>query len=1107
MHPLLNPMRKISFSALLLSIGASLGAAEAIDPTLPKAPPDWKVELIAQTPKIQYPSVICTAPDGRVFVGQDPMDMPGPPDKPIDSVLCFHPDGHVTTFATNLYSVFGLSYLNGKLYIHHAPKFTVYDDNNGVGSNPVDLFETNPTPWGGTSLNDHIPSNMRLGMDGYFYMSVGDKGIYGAVGKDGSHAELHGGGVFRFKPSGTELEVYTSGTRNHLDLAINSEDEIFTYDNTDDGNGWWTRVSHLVDGGFYGYPFDYKPQRGYTLWRMEEYGGGSPTGATAYNEDALPAEYQGNLFMCEWGKRQLVRFVVERQGGSYKINSRQEFLTEGTTPFRPLGICVTPEGDGFYIADWNYGGWKNKAEAGRILKVTYTGAKNGQPRPGFYKDLAMGKKMDVSNEDLLTALGHTSQSVRITAERQIATQIKAGSNDKLIKRLRTLITNTKATSTARMSAIWALEQGTHQSTKGDAAFLTAATDKDPVVKRQAIRALNGKTDAATLKLLASLLDDSDPAIRFRATTALGHSAKAVPSATINKLVSNLEDPDFFARYSVFHTLNLIGKAQPDHWSQIVAGLKSSNSKVREGVLFAVRETYDPSLAKTLGDYVQDGNNPAGNRADALNILAELHHQQPAWDGKWWHTQPVKSPPPAKTVVWSGTDSVLSTLRKSLTDSAPEVRTAAIRGVELAGDSAAVVSLKEMLEKAGPDEKKAIIKALGSAGESARPVLATLLQTTTSTDVNLAEIYRSSAKVGGPELEKGLVEALNKSVDAPTKVILIESLGTMKAKSSSGLLASQLGDSDTKVASAAAAALGQIGGNDTSDQVLQFLETSSNPQAKRNAIAALGALKSKQAVPALLKAYSVADTRTAALDALAAIPDVRAVPVYLESMAEGRGGARGQIQRTFQSIQGEALPQVEAYLNKSPNPPAQLLTALQRIYATNDKAKKGPIFASTAKGADAKDYVNFATQRNGDATHGKVIFNDLSGVACLKCHKVYGTGAEIGPDLSSVGAKYNREQLIESVIYPSKLILDGYQQTIVFTKDNETVSGILRGETPEDLTLIDPEGKKNVVKKSQIDKRKVSELSLMPEGLNAILSLQDFADLVSYLETLKDKPAN
>ena len=61
-----------------------------------------------------------------------------------------------------------------------------------------------------------------------------------------------GGGILRFRPDATNFEVYANGTRNHLDVAIDGEDEKFTYDNTDDGHGWNTRVTHMVERGFYG---------------------------------------------------------------------------------------------------------------------------------------------------------------------------------------------------------------------------------------------------------------------------------------------------------------------------------------------------------------------------------------------------------------------------------------------------------------------------------------------------------------------------------------------------------------------------------------------------------------------------------------------------------------------------------------------------------------------------------------------------------------------------------------------------------------------------------------------------------------------------------------
>ena len=101
----------------------------------PTAVPGWKVELVAQAPDIKHPSVVCAAPDGRVFVAEDPMDIRE--DTPAESkngrIICLHPDGKRTVFAEKLHAVFGMQYLEGKLYVLHNPLFTVFRDDAGVG--------------------------------------------------------------------------------------------------------------------------------------------------------------------------------------------------------------------------------------------------------------------------------------------------------------------------------------------------------------------------------------------------------------------------------------------------------------------------------------------------------------------------------------------------------------------------------------------------------------------------------------------------------------------------------------------------------------------------------------------------------------------------------------------------------------------------------------------------------------------------------------------------------------------------------------------------------------------------------------------------------------
>ena len=184
------------------------------------------MELVAEAPKVQHPSVVACAPDGRVFVAEDPMDISLPQaDAAEGRILCLHPDGHVTVFAEKLYAVFGLQYLEGKVYVLHNPKFSVFDDDNGVGRNRRELIEqTLPNP-SALNWNDHIPANFRLGMDGFFYVACGDKGLHGAKGTDGSQADLFSGGIFRIRPDGTRLEVVAHGVRNILGLLT----ETYSY--------------------------------------------------------------------------------------------------------------------------------------------------------------------------------------------------------------------------------------------------------------------------------------------------------------------------------------------------------------------------------------------------------------------------------------------------------------------------------------------------------------------------------------------------------------------------------------------------------------------------------------------------------------------------------------------------------------------------------------------------------------------------------------------------------------------------------------------------------------------------------------------------------------
>ena len=293
--------RRIFWAATLFVVAS--GVCEA---AMPRVPDGFRIRLVAAVPAVQFPSQVATAPDGSLFVGEDPMDQVGPATKPIDRILLFREGKEPVVFAEKLNAIFGMVWHDGALYVMNMPNLTVFRDRDGDGraDERKELFKDLGVPAGSPNdFNDHIVSGLKIGIDGYLYVSVGDKGVPKATGPDGRTAQVVGGGTLRCRLDGTGLEVYSTGTRNHLEPNLDDRDNLFTYDNTDDGLGWWTRVTHHVDGGYYGYPYDYHKRQDRMLPRMAEYGGGSPCGGVFYGEDAWPEKYRGRLFWAEWGKR------------------------------------------------------------------------------------------------------------------------------------------------------------------------------------------------------------------------------------------------------------------------------------------------------------------------------------------------------------------------------------------------------------------------------------------------------------------------------------------------------------------------------------------------------------------------------------------------------------------------------------------------------------------------------------------------------------------------------------------------------------------------------------------------------------------------------------
>lgn len=135
----------------------------------------------------------------------------------------------------------------------------------------------------------------------------------------------------------------------------------------------------------------------------------------------------------------------------------------------------------------------------------------------------------------------------------------------------------------------------------------------------------------------------------------------------------------------------------------------------------------------------------------------------------------------------------------------------------------------------------------------------------------------------------------------------------------------------------------------------------------------------------------------------------------------------------------------------------------------------------------------------DFSRGRQPFVDAQ---CLACHRLGDEGGGIGPDLTAISARFKPIDILESVLDPSKVLSEQFQNTTVFLKNGDDHTGRLVDETPDELVLVPNQLEPNnrvTVKKSEISERRASKVSPMPNGLANILTKDELLDLVAFLQ--------
>lgn len=268
------------------------------------------------------------------------------------------------------------------------------------------------------------------------------------------------------------------------------------------------------------------------------------------------------------------------------------------------------------------------------------------------------------------------------------------------------------------------------------------------------------------------------------------------------------------------------------------------------------------------------------------------------------------------------------------------------------------------------------------------------------------------------------------------------------------------------------------------KLLQALVTQEGPASlRRKAIQALASLKDPE-TPAILGA---------------ALPKLSAneLPDAINTLASTKEGSKVLLK----AVEGKTVPatalspflvrQLTAFDDKEIN-------ALIKSAWGDVNAPKADLGERTKK---FRGLLTPAALAKGDVAKGKMLFT----ATCGQCHKLFGEGQNVGPDITGSN-RADLNYLLENVLDPNAVIGKAYQLNLFTMKDGRVMSGVIKDENPEAVKIAMMGGVEFTLSKPDIAKREVSKLSTMPEGLFDALKPEMVIDLVKYLQSGASGPA-
>ncbi len=705
-----------------------------------KAPDGFKITLFAGPPVAMYPTCVADSPDGAMFVCVDPnlslstLKGVGRVMRLVDADHDGHADNY-TVFA-EMDSPRGVVSDGKTVYVMHPPMLTAYTDTTGDGISDISKDIITGL---GFDLDfrgaDHTTNNVQIGPDGWLYVAVGDYGFQKAVGTDGKSISHRGGAVVRVRPDGTNIEIVATGTRNIYDVSIDPFARVYARDNTNDGDGWNTRLHYLPSGANMGYPSQYQNFKTEHFPSLFDYGAGAGVGSFWLQDPAWPAGFNNTLFTGDWTMQRIYRHTLTPAGASYAVQ-QDEFISVQ----RPSDITLDGNSN-MYVSSLSGGQFNyNSDTVGYVVQVRAPGA-----RPAA--EASVFKATDAA---LLASLGSGNALHRLHAQQEL---LRRGAKASTVRSLYATVADKTKSAEARAAAMFTVKQ--LDGAKANAALITAAASTDPRVREVALRVLVDRLDqqqGVSSALFVKALADADGQVKVQAIRGLVRLGARDVASSLVPLTDTTDQALSHLAVSALVSLNASDAA--------LKGIDGTPA-VRAGALRALAMMRDPAVVTALVERTGKATD-ATVKSALLHTLARQYNREGDWKGDWWTTKPAHLGPYFDPAPWAETPRIRSALVAALTASSGDAMAALVgdmvsnqtlpRGalpllaaVTTAGNPLRAPLIDAMVGRTSLDDKAvAIATQLDAQGDAMHNAVAQLLAAETAFTPATLSLARTAA---------------------------------------------------------------------------------------------------------------------------------------------------------------------------------------------------------------------------------------------------------------------------------------------------------------------------------------------------------------------------